>query len=280
MRLPGIHISIDTFKEIINKLDINISDKQIMDIFKMARGYSFDHRSVIINQNKKLTNQVVSRVKSSTRDANLLADIIYSVRTKMKHVGVFKIKQTDTQWTHIKELVPTINDFCNKYDLNKREGYICFVETGLKLLASTKRANFNFCVSWMLQKVDWILKVYDIENLIAKDKYPQETREVHDIYVNRILEMTGIPNNYINNSSDYFNFLKARELADKLGVDYETFIESQFEALAFCNGIPNISDLWGDKASQRLSQYVFKNGLTLTPESKKVTKDIWEDFKK
>ena len=279
MREPGIHISKTTFKYIIDKLELDIDDDLVDLFFKEARNFSLDHRSVL-STNSKTRISVEKRVSSSINEANLLSDIIYAVRIKMKHISVFKIKQIYNQWAQIKSLVPTVNSFCEKYGFKQREGYIKFVETGLKILSTTKRANYNYCASWMLQKVDWILNKFESDKLLAEDEFPEETTKMHDIYVSLIAEKTGIWNNYKGDPLQYVNFYWAKQLANQLNVDYETFIEAQFNALDFCNGIPKLEDLGNDKAKQRLTQYLSKNGLEVKEESKMVSDDVWKDFKK
>lgn len=277
-REPSIHVTATKFNEMWEKLGgYKLSDDFIGKLFRMAKGYSLDHRSVLVKSQRD-AKKVMPRVSSSNRDANLAADIIYSVRVKLKHVGVTKIKQTDNQWPKLKELVPIINDFCNNFGFKKREGYIAFIETGISLMGSTKRPNYGYAANWMISKADWILDKFETTKLINDDKYPQETQQVHDIYRNKILSMTGISNNYMNDPVEYVNFLKARETADRLGVDYETFIEAQFSALEFCNGIPKLEDLWNDKAVQRLTKYMSQNGLVLGTISNN-DKSLWDSFK-
>lgn len=278
-REPSIHITATQFNEIWEKLGgYKLSDDFIGKLFRMARGYSLDHRSVMLS-NQKMQKTVTRRVSSSVGDANLLADVIYSSRVRLKHVGVTKIKQTDMQWAQVKELVPVINEFCSTFNLQKRQGYIAYVETGLKLMAKSKRVNYNYCASWLLQKSDWVISTYESEVEISTDKYPEETRQVHDIYCTKVLEMTGMSNNYSKDSSQYVNFLYARKLADEIGVDYETFIDAQFDALNFCNGIPKLEDLSNDKASQRLTQYLSKNGYVLA-DAKSMDNSMWDSFKR
>ena len=132
----------------------------------------------------------------------------------------------------------------------------------------------------MLQKVDWILNKFESDKLLAEDEFPEETTKMHDIYVSLIAEKTGIWNNYKGDPLQYVNFYWAKQLANQLNVDYETFIEAQFNALDFCNGIPKLEDLGNDKAKQRLTQYLSKNGLEVKEESKMVSDDVWKDFKK
>lgn len=278
MREPSIHITRSLFKKLWNKAGKRISDEFLDEFFTMAREYSLDHRSVIL-KDKKTEKTVVKRVSSSIGDANLLADIIYSTRIKLKHRGVVKIKQTDMQWAQVKELVPTVNQFCEEFHLHKRVGYISYVETGLKLMSKSKKVNYSYTASWMLTKAEWIISTYQSQMDIANDKYPQETRQVHDIYCSRVLDMTGILNNYFADPTLYVNFLNAREMADKIGVDYDTFIEAQFDALSFCNGIPKIEDLSNDKARERLTQYMSKNGYMLADAESTPDKSVWESFK-
>lgn len=278
MKEPSIHISKSVFQKILESEGISIPEKKINSIFSIARNYSLDHRS-ILNNNSRNRKSLDRRTKSSIGNANLLAQIIYSVRTKLKHVGVTKIKQTDSQWAQVKELSPIIDEFCETHNLSQREGYIKFVEIGLKLMSNSNRPNYNYCANWMLQKANWISDYYIASKLVSEDKYKEETDEIYSCYVNKILDMTGILNNYKNNPVDYVNFIYARDLANKIGVDYYTFINAQFEALSFCNGIPKLEDLSNEKAQQRLTQYVSKNGLII--KKKKELKDLdWDSFKK
>ena len=190
MREPSIHITFTKFKEIWNQVDgRKLSNKTLLEIFKMARGYSLDHRSVFTN-NKKQAKKVTNRTSASISDTNLLADIIYSSRIQLKHVGVTKIKQTDSQWMQLKQLVPVVNEFCERYKLKKRQGYIIFVDTALGLMGTSKRANYAFAASWMLKQVDWIINKYEAETELLLDNHHQETKYVHDLYCSTVAEMT------------------------------------------------------------------------------------------
>ena len=137
--------------------------------------------------------------------------------------------------------------------------------------------NYAFAASRMLKQVDWIINRYEAEYELKNDNYPQETKYIHDLYCGTVAEMTGLNSNYVRDPLQYVNFKKARENADEKGVDYETYIEAQFEALSFCNGIPKIEDLYGDKANQRLLTYVSKYNIPL--KTHKVEEDVWSKFK-
>ena len=195
----------------------------------------------------------------------------------MKHVGVTKIKQTDQTWGQIRQLTTVLNQFCDNHDLEKRAGYIAFIELGLKMMTKAKRPNFNFAASWMVQKASYIDSRYTTEESIRNDPYPQNTREIMSIYQSKVSEMTGMYVDYTQNPSEYVYFVQARELADKYNMDYYAFISAQFAALSFCNGIPNLRDLGNDKAEQRLAQFIAKNGIQVKRAA--LSEDTWKQFK-
>lgn len=144
-------------------------------------------------------------------------------------------------------------------------------------MAQAKRVNYNFCANWLHQRVNWILDVYQSEKEVKDDKYPVLTRELYEYYTREILDRVGISNTHDKNPQEYIWFVRARELADNLGVDYETFVQAQFYALEFCNGIPKIEDLSNDKARQRVITYMAKFNIVTRP---KVDKVNWDEFKK
>ena len=89
--------------------------------------------------------------------------------------------------------------------------------------------------------------------------------------------MTGMFIDYSKNTTDYVHFVGARKMADKWGIDYETYIDAQFASLTFFNGIPRIPDLDNEKAEQRLAQYVAKQGITLHRST--LSENTWDKFK-
>lgn len=274
IREPSIHITRSVLIGLVKELGIKLSKPQIDRIFKAARELSADNRSMIAKSNR---NKNMRNIEGSIGDANLAAQLIYSIRVKMKHIGVNKIKQTDTTWGQVRQLTPTLNQFCEAFSLNKREGYIAFIQTGLELLSQNKRANYNYCADWMLKKADYIIDVYKANIRIKEDPYPQNTRSIMDIYQAKSSEMTGMYMDYSKNTQDYVHFIGARELADKWGIDYETFIDAQFAFLAFCRGIPRLNDLDNEKAEQRLAQYLAKQGITVKRSA--LSESTWDQFK-
>lgn len=279
MREPSIHISKSVFMQIIEERGINLTQDDINHIFRVARGYALSSRSVLKGNNQKNRKKLNAISQSYMGDAQLLADIIYATRIKMHHMGVTKIKQNDPQWSRLKEFVPRMNDFCDRFNLSKREGYIAFVSKGLKMLQDTKKKTPTHIISYLDLNFDKLINAMEAERTLQQDESPESTQEIYNIYCNHILDMTGIPVNYRSNTEEYIHFYNAKLLADSLGIDYETYINAQFDALSFCNGIPKIQDLSGEKAQQRLLKYMSENKLTLRPLEESKSSIDWSKFK-
>lgn len=282
-REPTIHVTIGVLGMIIGEVTGNYpDDNTLKEILSKAKGYSTDKRSFIIFDDK-LAKKTRARTSSNTKDANLLADILYSTRIKMRHINVKKIGPKDPLWSQVKTLVPLVNDFCKQDGLKKREGYIRFIETGLRLLSDSKKPNWAFCLKWMTDRVDWVISTVRASRAIEADEDQNDTRIMYEEYQRAILERTGIRDDVKPSSPEYVHFIRARKLADSYGIDYDVFIDAQFEALEFCNGIPSISDLDGDKAKSRLIRYLSKHNIRVVnniEDTAKVSKEIWDKFKK
>ena len=283
MREPSIHIKLPTFQKLNQDLGLGLSDPQIMELFKKARSLSDIQRSAV-NLNKKVANKVQRGTTTVVGDAQLLADVIYSTRISLKHLGVTKIKQSDPQWSSLKELAPIINEFCDVNSLDRRKGYIDFVKVGLELAKNTKRSNMNYFGSWALQKSGWIIDTWTSFREIQLDKFPDGTEQLARYYKDKVLGITGIPPVIRKeDATTYINFIKAREQADEIGLDYETYIDAQFEALEFCNGIPQISDLANKKAYERTIKYLGKHKITvvkdLSDDDGPDDSELWKAFK-
>ena len=274
-REPSIHVTRSVFLSIVKDLGIMLSKPNLDRIMKAARELSADNRTMIAKANQ--TRQV-RKTEGTIKEANLVAEIIYGIRVKLRHVGVTKIKQSDSTWGQVRELVPTLNQFCEKYALSQRRGYIDFLSLGIELMSKSKRANYNYCASWMLKHADYITSTYEANNMVKEDQYPQNTRELLSLYQIRVMEMSGMYVDYTQNTKEYTHFIGARQLADKWGIDYETFVDAQFASLEFCKGIPRIYDLDNEKAEQRLAQYIAKNGIQVHRST--IQESTWDDFKK
>lgn len=277
-REPSIHITRTDLERLLKRfIKVDVNDKEIDFLMKEARNRSITSRSVIINAKKDI-KKVTQRLKGGIVDANLLAQIICSVRVKMKHINVKKITQADPQWGAVKELVDVVNQFCSVYELEQREGYIKFITLGLKLMSSRRRVNYQYAPSWLNQHSDWIVSTYESESTLNNDDNPQGTEEVREAYCSEILYRTGIHEKY-DEPELKVHFHDARKMADELGMDYYDYIKAQFDKLSFCNGIPKIENLYSDKAKRAAIDYMSKHRIKKNHKPLKIESDVWEELK-
>lgn len=269
MRKPSIHIDIDTFASIVESLG-KVDSSNIEEFFVLARKHSINHRSVTIS-NDKLKRDVQRVIQSSKGDTSLMADIIYSVRIKLKHRGIKRITMKDREWLQLKELTKLVNQFCNDFNLDTREGFIKYVEMGLSRLQS-----FRGYITKLINMYETLCREYEAIKDIDNDDNKEATKEMHDLFVSKVADRTGLYQSYYNNPDKMVLFYKARVICDELGVDYDTFIDSQFDALDWCNGIPVPESLIGNKAKERLNKYLFQNKITIQTKS---TKTFWKSLK-
>lgn len=281
-REPSIHVTMSQLRNILGEvlpskvlpyLDVDTLE----EIFRRSRLCAVNNRSIMTGK-RKTVNKARKGISSSLGQANMLADIIYSRRVQLKHIGVTKIKQTDNQWGSIKELVPVVNSFCEKEGLDIREGYIEFVKIGLDMLSKGKKPNYNYCASNMLSRADQIVMIYEAKLEVDNDPYPNYTKELYDLYNKEVLSRVGISSQYTE-PVEYVHFVRARGIADELGVDYEVYIKAQFHALEFFRGIPAVQDLDQEVARDRVIKYMSKFNITAKSKTIKTDPSVWDSFK-
>lgn len=257
MRDPSLHIKeSDLYRVLGEFIEGTGLDELVQEILKKSKPYFCTNRSLFAT-NQKLRKKAEQLSSSTKSDTDLLAQIIYAVRIKLKHVGVKKVNEDDRDWLQLKELTNICNQFCEQTTLEKREGYIKYIELGLSKLRS------------MRAYISKLISMYDsiIQDTIAigelKGDMENKAKDIHDIYIAAIASRTGIWESYITQPSKMQCFLEASKLCDSLGCDYSTFIEAQFDALSFCNGIPLPEHLIGDKGKERLNKFLYKHNIQL-----------------
>ena len=270
MRDPSIHITESNLARILGELGLPNHKELSKRIMKKSKLYPLNNRKISIST-KKMGTKVGRVLSSNNSDAELFSNLLLHYRRKLKHRGISQIKQNSRDWLTIKEIVSNANEFCEEFEMDKREGYIKYITIG-----SSKMAKF------MLNKFtnmgSSIIETYHSMVELESDDKPKETESIYDYYVNRILSKTGIPIDYKDKPDKYIHFYKARLLAKKLGVDSITYIKAQFYALEWRSGYPEPIQLVGDKAIQHLNKYLFENNISVN-KSKEGKKINWDKIK-
>lgn len=270
-RSPSIHITKSQFEEILNTLEVD--NFPVEAFFVIARKEAINHRAVLVSNNKN-TKRVNNILLASKGDAALVADILYATRIKLKHRGVRKINESNSrEWANCKKLAEICNTFCEDFKLDTREGFIKYIETGLK-----RMTDYRNVMQRLLSMQENITNQIDAE-LELQHSDLELTKEIHDYFIGKIAKATGIYESYENKPEKYVHFAKVGEFLKEEGWDYRTFIDAQFESLAWCNGLPDIAQMYTDKAIERYNKYLYKNkNKQLLGDEPTVEGSLWDSI--
>lgn len=273
MREPSVHIIKSQFIQILDELDIKAFP--VDAFFSQAAKRALNTRAITVT-NKKVTKQVSKVLLASKGDTQLTADIIYAVRIKLKHRGIRKITEFNRRdWTLCKELTSICNQFAETYNFeNVREAFITYITICFNRMGRNLR-------NWLPRLISMSENVFNYYGSLQEsrdDNNPRETARLYAIYHRKIADATGIveSRSLEENPEQYLDFIQLRKLLESQGWDGEDFIEAQFEAMAWCNGIPETHNLYGQKAIDRYQKYIYKQGNNAQHSEPKVSGSIWD----
>lgn len=268
-REPSIHITLSDFKEIAKELGI---DDVANEFFRIARKRAINSRSILVSNNK-INKQVNNVLLANQGDAQMVADIIYATRIKLKHRGVRKINQGNLrEWTNCKKLAEICNTFCQDFELPTREGFIKYIELGIKKMPDARGLTTRL-IGLQDSITEEFSAIKEIQELSSKDK--QTISQIQDFYVRQIADRTGIYEP-IKDPGKFTHFIRLYDFLNKKGWNYKEYIIAQFEGLAWCNGIPELSQLTSEKAISRYNKYLYKHGEDITQEDNEEEGSLWD----
>jgi hypothetical protein len=268
-RSPSIHITKSQFEEILNTLEVD--NFPVEAFFVIARKEAINTRAVVVS-NKGTTKKVTNILLASKGNASLVADILYATRIKLKHRGVRKINESNTrEWALCKKLAEICNTFCEDFKFDTREGFIKYIETGLK-----RMTDYRNVMQRLLSMQENITNQVEAELELKGDKDPGFTKDIHDEFIKRVASVTGIYESYEHQPEKYVHFLRIHNLMDEKDWNVFQFLDAQFEALAWCNGLPEPSQMYNDKAIERYNKYLYKNKDKRTLDEPQVEGSLWD----
>lgn len=272
MREPSIHITKSQFEEILNTLEVN--NFPVEAFFVIARKEAINHRAVLVSNNKN-TKRVKNILLASKGDAALVADILYATRIKLKHRGVRKINESNSrEWANCKKLAEICNTFCEDFQLDTREGFIKYIELGIKKMDG----NYNNLLNRLSSMSEKISDLYSATLEMEDDS--GNAKAIHDYFIKRVADVTGIYESFVNQPDKYIHFVRLDKFLSEKGWDPTQFIDAQFESLAWCNGLPEPSQMYNDKAIERYNKYLFKHKNHSQSEEPKVEGSLWSKINK
>lgn len=274
MREPSIHITKSQFEEILNTLEVD--NFPVEAFFVIARKEAINHRAVLVSNNKN-TKRVKNILLASKGDAALVADILYATRIKLKHRGVRKINESNSrEWANCKKLAEICNTFCEDFKFDTREGFIKYIEIGLK-----RMTDYRNLMQRLISMQDNLTNQVSAEMELAEDNDPGYTKDIHNYFIKKIANATGIYESYENQPEKYVHFMRLGKLMSEKGWNSIWFIDAQFESLAWCNGLPEPSQMYNEKAIERYNKYLYKNKNKQTLETEpEIEGSLWDKIRK
>ena len=151
-----------------------------------------------------------------------------------------------------KKLADICNSFCQDLKLETRAGYIKYIEIGI----SRMEGKCTNILQRLISMSENIFQQAMDEEELKEDQNPWLTNQGFEYYIQKIAKVTGI----YDNKKDPTKLVVFKRLGEKLKdpIIIQKWIDAQFYALAFVNGIPAINDLLSEKALERYNKYLYK----------------------
>lgn len=275
MREPSIHITKTDLIKIMKKMCIE-QDVDIMvdEIFIKAKSKSLTTRSMVVS-NALAQKKFDKLIKATNDDTYQFIKIMTLTRRTHKHKGVTVIKENSKDWTTCKEICQNALSFQEDFKLDKNQAFRIYVDIAMGLMN-------KFYLPKMTGMHQSICQYYESSLSYAEDETPDDTDKLYRYFQKHVLDKVGVPIDYKNSPEKFEHFIKAKRLADSMGMKYDIFIQAQFHAFEWRQSIPEPSQMWGDKARERCIKYAFENNLRVkSPNTKKINfKKIRDDNNK
>jgi hypothetical protein len=261
MRNPSIHIKESDLKFLIEKYGTDVKK-----IVKYAKNLSCNNRNALIT-NQQLEKKIERTLQVSPKDPVLFNNTLFAVRQGLRHRGFRKVEENSKDWLLVKDITSLANDFCETYNLSKKQGYKEYCQIGI-----SKMTKFSY--PKLKSMYDSICAHYQAIEEINNDEEPFLTSKIHSYYCDIIYKRTGLVQKYDKKPDDYVYFILVQKECKKLRIKFEDYINSQFTGLEYRNGIPHPAQLIGDNALIRLNQYLYEKGkkVNTQDETKKSDK--------
>jgi len=272
MRDPSIHLTESDLILVLNEAFKGISpikwnqEKLAKKIVALSKRKSRPNRMIYVS-NDKLQRTATKIVKTGISETELFSQILTYERKRMRHRGIRVSKIGDPDWLQVKEAASLAADFCNEFELEKKEGFIEYVRQGLSMMK-------NYSIQKFKTLHGPICKKYECIQELQLDPTPHKTEEMFTLYYNTVNEKAGFCPNYKEQPEKYIGFKRAVDTAKELNTSIKLYLRAQFYSLEWASGIPDPLSLYGNLAKERVTKYAFENGIKIREEKKVNLKKI------
>ena len=262
-RVPSIHITVDQLEYIFDELqrrgliDITypykIKKAEIFqEIARIAALKPLNMRSLNIH-NKKDETKAVKAVITVKGDALTFSRLLVMIRKSLKHRGISLINQSSKDWKTIQMITASATQFCNDFGLSIQDGYKKYIEMGISKMDGT------YSLYKFPRLHESICRVYESQVELENSPMSSLATEMFEYYKSVMYKRTQIEPTYLDSPDKKLAFKKAADIATEMGISGRDYIEAQFDALSFANGVPTPDQLYGEKAKERLIKYLYEN---------------------
>ncbi len=254
-RIPSLHINEARLRTILKRVSYkSMNIRELANaLIQHGKPYSLTNRSIISNT-AKLEKSKSRVLKSSRDDAGRFSATLTLIRRQKKHRGIALIKVGSPNWLLIKEASSLAVNFCNDFNLKRDEGFRAYIS-----LALDKMGN-KFDLRRFNAYHQYICEAYANVQELHKDITPNQTSKALIEY-NKLMNETGVVQDYSKDPNILIYFLKAKQEANKAKVSIESYIKAQFVGLEWCHSTPSPSQLVGTGAIDRLNKYIKSTGI-------------------
>jgi hypothetical protein len=221
-----------------------------------ARGMQIADRYMVTAKKQTLRKKATKLQGGGEKLISEFQSALVAVRRELKHVHVKVLKPTDALYGVLTDVAELGDEFCKKFALNRREGFMEFCRIGVKLMGK------KYALNKFMYNAEKIFVTAEVERLVKdadqskSERMYREWRRCMEEYANFVYE--------VNSDSDFVNFIYAYREADKVKADYGDWMQAQFEGLAWMNTVPELEQLHTDNAHKRYVAY--KSFISMTEE--------------
>lgn len=268
-REASIHITESRLAIILTELlydnppgELKVSKKAIElanEILIRSKRYSLSTRNILVS-NDRLAKQAEKVQKASLDHTMTMAKVIFQVRKTMRHRGIEISKPGTRDWPFIKNITKNAEEFATE-EFKDQPIHVAFKYYIQEAMKDMK----TFSLARIQSTHAKIMDGYAARKELASDNNQNFTERAFNQYNKMIIDQVGmILTDYSKEPKDYKYFMEVGKECKKLKVSPEDYIKSQFEGLAWTNGVPTPNQLTGSKALERLQKYLFENKMTLS----------------
>lgn len=252
-RQPSIHVTKEILEKLFDKYDLpkNNIPRLMMD----AQQYALLNRRAIavasVAKAKKIKNIVQV-------DNKIVGQFALRYREFIKDNKIRKtpaiITSDHSDFKFLKQAVKIYVEYCAEFDLEADVEIDDFLILSYKVMGKK-----NFTIRKFNYYRTRILDEYNLLLTIQTDVNEKFTINMFNYYLTQVSSMSTMDINDLKTNKVYYHFVLASEDAIAKKSTAKNWVDSQFEALAYLEAIPEPNQMYGKHAQSRYRKWQLKN---------------------